>query len=72
MLQHFQYQSLYEDKRLPGWKFSFYHNGSRFEGLYHASGKIEWSSQAPEGAVEPVLQKQIHDLMLYHVYDQQR
>ena len=72
MIQHFSYRSLFPDRRLPGWKFSFYYNRTRMEGVYHADGRIEWTGAAPGKTDEANLQKQIHDLMIYHVYDQER
>ncbi|MBS4177523.1 YheE family protein [Lederbergia citrea] len=72
MLLHFQVQSLYEDKRLPGWRFSFYFNRCKYEGTYHPDGSIQWMSLAPKEQDQAILEKQIHDLMLYHIYDTQR
>ncbi|MFD1707313.1 YheE family protein [Siminovitchia sediminis] len=72
MLQHFQYQPLYQDRRIPGWTFSFYFSGKRFEGIYHQDGTIEWLSDTPNVKDDSHLQKEIHDLMLYHVYDSER
>lgn len=72
MLQHFQFNPMYKDKRIPGWTFSFYFKGKRIEGIYHQNGKIEWTSEKPDIKYENGLQKQVHDLMLFHVYDQER
>ncbi|MBY0123101.1 YheE family protein [Bacillus sp. S/N-304-OC-R1] len=70
MLTHFQYKPLYENKQLPGWKISFYYNKQKFNGIYHQNGKIEWTSTAPYREDEMMLMEQIHELMLFHVYDQ--
>lgn len=72
MLQHFQYKPLYKEKRIPGWSFSFYFSGKRMEGVYHKNGRIEWKLERPVSQYETALEKQVHDLMLFHVYDQQR
>ena len=72
LLQHFQFKSLFQDKRLPGWTFSFFHQQRKYEGIYHPNGKIEWTLSTPNEQEQTILQKQIHDLMLYHIYDQQR
>lgn len=72
MLQHFQFHPLYKDKRIPGWTFSFYFYGKKFEGIYHQDGKIEYTSDKPDTENANGLEKQIHDLMLFHVYDEQR
>ncbi|MED1202411.1 DUF5342 family protein [Heyndrickxia acidicola] len=68
MIQHFQFQSLYSNKQLPGWSFSFIYKRKKYTGLYHPDGNIEWNQ---EEAIpnEEQLKEQIHALMLYHVYD---
>ncbi|TFD96959.1 DUF5342 family protein [Jeotgalibacillus salarius] len=67
MIQHFQYKKLYAED-LPGWSFSFTYLGKQIKGIYHKNGRIEWLSDEPERNQDQVRQ-QIHDLMLYHVYD---
>ncbi|OCA87416.1 YheE family protein [Pseudobacillus wudalianchiensis] len=69
MLLHFQYKPLYQDKNLPGWAFSFYYQKRRLLGNYLEDGTIEWLSTIPEEPDRKQLEQQIHDLMLYHVYD---
>ncbi|OLS36445.1 YheE family protein [Bacillus sp. MRMR6] len=69
MLMHFQFKPLFENKNIPGWNFSFYHNKKRYTGLYHQSGKIEWTANTPEQKDIESLISQIHELMLYHVYE---
>ncbi len=70
LLQHFQFKPLYVDERIPGWNISFYYSGKKYEAIYHPNGTIEWQSESPIEIEK--LQKQIHDLMLFHVYDAQR
>ncbi|PTY81288.1 DUF5342 family protein [Heyndrickxia sporothermodurans] len=70
MIQHFKYKSLYKNQQLPGWYISFYHQKEKHEGVYHPDGKIEWtSSYSFDTETEKNVKKQIHELMLYHVYD---
>lgn len=69
MLQHFQYKPLYKDKNLPGWKFYFYYKKQRLSGNYLKDGAIEWLPVAPGEADRKQLEQQVHELMLYHVYD---
>ncbi|CAM4063471.1 DUF5342 family protein [Lederbergia lenta] len=71
-MQHFQVQSLYADKRLPGWTFSFYLNQHKYTGIYHSNGNIEWTINQPDDEHINKIQTQIHDLMIYHIYDEQR
>lgn len=68
MILHFQYKPLYH-KKLPGWKFSFYYKSKKIEGIYNQNGKIEWLLGRPDEQIEEDLKKQIHELMLFHVYD---
>lgn len=69
MLTHFQYKSLYENTELPGWHFSFYYLKQRYTGIYKQNGGIEWTETKPTEDDREKLEKQIHELMLYHVYD---
>ena len=69
MITHFQYSSLYNNSQMPGWRISFYFKKQKFNGIYHPDGKIEWTSEAPSSEEEQLLVKQIHELMLFHVYD---
>jgi hypothetical protein len=69
MIQHFQFQSLYANKQLPGWSFSFFYKRKKYTGIYHPDGRIEWTSLQETISNEDQLKEQIHGLMLYHVYD---
>lgn len=69
MIMHFQFKPLFENKNIPGWNFSFYYKKKRYTGTYHQSGKIEWTSNTPEQEEIEELTSQIHELMLFHVYE---
>jgi hypothetical protein len=69
MLMHFQFKPLFENKHIPGWNFSFYYNKQRFTGIYHQSGRIEWTTITPNHEDLEALTSQIHELMLFHVYE---
>ncbi|PKR86659.1 YheE family protein [Heyndrickxia camelliae] len=69
MIQHFQYKSLYSNDNLPGWSFSFYYQKQIITGVYHPDGKIEWKTERFNPENEDEIKKQIHEIMLYHVYD---
>jgi Family of unknown function (DUF5342) len=69
LLTHFQFKPLFENKNIPGWNFSFYYKKQRFSGIYHQTGKIEWTANTPEQADIDTLTSQIHELMLFHVYE---
>ncbi|MCR2821089.1 YheE family protein [Lederbergia panacisoli] len=70
MLQHFQFRTLFDEKTLPGWVFSFYYQQVKYKGIYHSDGSIDWQSKSPDETDIMNLEKHIHDLMIYHVYDQ--
>lgn len=67
MLQHFSYQSLYENKSLPGWEISFYYRQQMYRGIYEKDGTIQWLDGVPED--EDKVKSFIHELMVFHVYD---
>lgn len=67
MLQHFTYQSLYENSSLPGWTFSFLYKNEKFNGEYMPNGDIKWLSKTPPN--EQQINQMIHELMTFHVYD---
>lgn len=69
MLQHFQYKPLFVSEKIPGWSFSFYFQNAHYTGLYHGNGAIEWHLATPDEEFRNQLEKQIHELMLYHVYE---
>jgi hypothetical protein len=69
MLQHFQYKSLFANTEIPGWHISFYYKKQKHHAIYHQSGTIEWKENEPSEEAKPQLQAQIHELMLFHVYD---
>ncbi|MDQ0174808.1 DUF5342 family protein [Bacillus chungangensis] len=70
-MQHFQYESLYHNEQIPGWRISFYFKKQKWEGIYHSNGKIEWRNPLP-AADQTDIEKQVHELMIFHVYDQQK
>lgn len=54
---------------MPGWHFSFYYKKQKFTGIYHQNGDIQWTADQPSDEHAEYLKEQIHELMLYHVYD---
>lgn len=69
MISHFQFKSIYQNKQLPGWTFSFYFQRQKFSGIYHQNGDIAWTTAPPKLEENENLKRQIHELMLFHVYD---
>lgn len=68
MISHFQYKSLYH-KKLPGWKFSFFYKQQKIEGVYNPNGQIDWLTGKIDENDEEAVKKQIHEIMLFHIYD---
>ena len=69
MLLHFQYKPLFSNAELPGWSLTFFYKRQKHKAIYHQNGRIEWMSHAPDSKDLPLLETQIHELMLYHVYE---
>ncbi|MEC1667494.1 YheE family protein [Bacillus mojavensis] len=69
MISHFSWKPLFQKEKLPGWTISFYFKGTHYEGIYHKNGEIEWGGLFPARADEPALKNEVHELMLFHIYD---
>jgi hypothetical protein len=69
MITHFQYKPIYQHQQLPGWTFSFYFQKQKITGIYLPNGVIEWTTNLQSSVDEALLKKQIHELMLFHVYE---
>jgi hypothetical protein len=69
LITHFQFKSLFENKDMPGWHFSFYYKKQKYTGIYHQNGDMQWTSEKPSDEDVDQLKEQIHELMLFHVYD---
>ncbi|WP_110113832.1 YheE family protein [Bacillus sp. CGMCC 1.16541] len=69
MISHFQVKPLYEHTQLPGWTISFYFNGHYYQGEYKKDGAISWDSNQPSDQYLSSITSQIHELMLFHVYE---
>lgn len=69
MISHFQWKPLFENKQLPGWRISFFAKGQKYEGIYHKDGNIEWTQSTPPIDIKENITSQIHELMLFHVYE---
>ncbi|WP_243385861.1 YheE family protein [Bacillus kexueae] len=69
MITHFQWKPLLKQSNLPGWRISFFFNGVHYDAIYHRSGQIEWGQTIPPKDKEQLIIEQIHELMLFHIYD---
>ncbi|UTR09209.1 YheE family protein [Evansella sp. LMS18] len=70
MISHFNYKEIKNNLINQEWSFSFFYKQKRYTGKYYKDGSIKWTS--PEDINEEdrkFLETAIHDLMLYHVYE---
>ncbi|TCP29298.1 hypothetical protein EV207_111100 [Scopulibacillus darangshiensis] len=70
MISHFTYKPfLSAESRRREYLFSFFFKGKAYKGIYRYNGAIEWLEGKPEGQHINNLQSKIHELMLFHEYD---
>lgn len=69
MFQHFTYKPILSKERRTNYRISFFFRGTQHRALYHYNGEIEWFDPAPSEKDRGNLESQVHELMLFHVYD---
>lgn len=70
MITHFQLKEIKNNMINQEWEFSFHYNKTLFRGKYFKDGHIKWLSPTSiEQEDERFLTSCVHDLMLYHVYE---
>ena len=69
MIQHFSFKPLYENTQLPGWALTFFYKQKRYQAEYKKDGTITFISDEPPQEQLAGVEKMIHELMLFHVYD---
>ena len=69
MIQHFKFRSLYENSQLPGWAISFFYKQQRYNAEYLKDGTVKYIGAAPANEDLQKINKAIHELMFFHVYD---
>ncbi len=69
MIQHFSFKPLYKNTQLPGWQLSFFYKQKRYEAAYKKDGDIKFIGDSPASADLEMIEKMIHELMLFHVYE---
>lgn len=67
MIAHFRFKPMFENIQIPGWFISFYYNQQYYKAEYLKDGNIRWVGETPEDSEE--VEKKVHELMLFHVYD---
>ena len=69
MIQHFSFKPLFENSQIPGWSISFFYLNQRYLAEYHKDGSIHYISDVPPEDQREIVEKMIHELMLFHVYE---
>lgn len=69
MIQHFSFKPLFENSQIPGWSISFFYLNQRYLAEYHKDGSINYLSNTPSEEQRDKVEKMIHELMLFHVYE---
>ncbi|PSL45175.1 hypothetical protein B0H94_107180 [Salsuginibacillus halophilus] len=69
MISHFQWKEMKNNWLNREWSFSFFYQGKMHRGTYYKDGTITWQTTAPKESDRADLERHIHDLMLYHVYE---
>ncbi|WP_100371897.1 YheE family protein [Bacillus sp. FJAT-45037] len=70
MISHFQWKEIRNNLVRQEWAFSFYYQGQYLTGSYHKDGSMTWGQPTPSVEQRQELEPRIHDLMLYHVYEE--
>lgn len=69
MIQHFSYKPLFENSQIPGWSIRFFFKNERFAAEYYKDGRIHFIGNAPQQDELANVEKMVHELMLFHVYE---
>jgi hypothetical protein len=70
MLSHFQWKELRNNLLRREWFFSFFCEGQFITGIYYKDGSIDWGNTILSEEKKKWLEPKIHDLMLFHVYEE--
>ncbi|MBU9720744.1 MULTISPECIES: DUF5342 family protein [Bacillaceae] len=70
MLTHFQYKEIKNNLINQEWNFSFFYKQKEYNGTYFKDGSITWKSAITDDKEKSFLESCVHDLMLYHVYEE--
>ena len=69
MIQHFKLKPLFRNSQIPGWAINFFYTHQRYQAEYYKDGKISFIGDTPAADQLPKIERMIHELMLFHVYD---
>jgi hypothetical protein len=69
LITHFTYKAFVSEKsRRREYLFSFFYKGVMYRGVYHYNGAIDWHEK-PEDEDVSTLTSRVHELMLFHEFD---
>lgn len=69
MIQHFKFKPLFNNSQIPGWSLSFFYKQKRYDAEYLKDGTIKYVTEQPLEKDLAYVNKMVHELMLFHVYD---
>lgn len=69
MISHFQWKEIKNNWINREWAISFYYKGEHVKGSYFKDGSIDLPLDSFPREEQDKITSQIHDLMLYHVYE---
>ncbi|SDH55413.1 hypothetical protein SAMN05192534_10743 [Alteribacillus persepolensis] len=69
MISHFQWRERKNNWLNKEWYISFYFRGVHYKAIYYKDGSIQWQTQKPPSDAQEVITEQIHDLVLYHIFE---
>lgn len=68
IINHFQYREINSTILRRAWEISFWLNNQHYKAIYKRDGMIIWGEKGFSGEDREQLERQIHDLMDFHVY----
>ncbi|MEK4230697.1 YheE family protein [Solibacillus sp. FSL H8-0538] len=69
MIQHFSFKPIFENIQIPGWTISFFYKQQRYNAEYKKDGSIVFIGATPATDDLTAVEKLVHELMLFHVYE---
>jgi hypothetical protein len=68
MITHFEVKEVNKTFFRRAWEFRFIKGHQLYKGTYKKDGTIEWGDEGYSGEDIKKIEKQIHELMDFHVY----
>jgi hypothetical protein len=68
IINHFQYREINSTILRRAWEISFWKDNQYYKAVYERDGTIDWGEKGYNGEDRKEVERQIHDLMDFHVY----